>query len=163
MKTDKALLAAVAVLIVLVGLLIFFTLQKNHEIARATDTLEKVRLEKPEAIDYQKIESIIEKQVSTQVSAIPIPEDGSNGTNGENGSNGVNGNNGSNGKSVYDLWLEAGNVGTLRDFLASIKGEKGDQGETPKLCYTTDTGVLKSKLTVDVFWQVVPDCEQRNE
>ena len=30
------------------------------------------------------------------------------------------------GKSAYDIWLEAGNTGTEEDYLASLKGEKGD-------------------------------------
>ena len=33
------------------------------------------------------------------------------------------------GKSAYELWLAAGNEGTLEEYLASLKGEKGDQGE----------------------------------
>ncbi len=32
------------------------------------------------------------------------------------------------GKSAYDLWLDAGNVGTEADFFASLKGDKGDPG-----------------------------------
>ena len=33
------------------------------------------------------------------------------------------------GKSAYEIWLDAGNEGTIQDFLASLKGEKGDPGE----------------------------------
>ena len=45
---------------------------------------------------------------------------------------------GENGKSAYDLWLDAGNSGTVEEFLESLKGQdgakgdkgdKGDQGE----------------------------------
>lgn len=32
------------------------------------------------------------------------------------------------GKSAYDLWLEAGNTGSLADFLASLKGANGRDG-----------------------------------
>jgi len=30
--------------------------------------------------------------------------------------------------SLYQLWLDAGNSGTVQDFLDSLKGDKGDQG-----------------------------------
>ena len=33
------------------------------------------------------------------------------------------------GKSAYDLWLDAGNSGTVEEFLESLKGETGAQGE----------------------------------
>ena len=32
------------------------------------------------------------------------------------------------GKSAYELWLAAGNEGTVSEFLASLKGDKGDAG-----------------------------------
>lgn len=34
------------------------------------------------------------------------------------------------GKSAYQIWLDAGNKGTEQDFLESLKGEKGDGGDT---------------------------------
>ena len=37
------------------------------------------------------------------------------------------------GKSTYDVWLDAGNIGTEEDFLNSLKGETGEPGvEGPK-------------------------------
>lgn len=36
---------------------------------------------------------------------------------------------GDDGKSAYDIWLEQGNTGTDTDFIASLKGDKGDRGE----------------------------------
>lgn len=35
---------------------------------------------------------------------------------------------GSNGKSAYEIWLELGNEGTEEEFIASLKGPKGDTG-----------------------------------
>lgn len=35
---------------------------------------------------------------------------------------------GSNGKSAYEIWLELGNEGTEEEFIASLKGPKGDAG-----------------------------------
>lgn len=36
---------------------------------------------------------------------------------------------GKDGKSAYEIWLEAGNTGTVDDYLESLKGEKGDKGD----------------------------------
>lgn len=33
------------------------------------------------------------------------------------------------GASAYQIWLDAGNTGTVADYLASLKGAKGDQGD----------------------------------
>lgn len=35
---------------------------------------------------------------------------------------------GSNGKSAYEIWLELGNEGSEEEFIASLKGPKGDTG-----------------------------------
>ena len=37
---------------------------------------------------------------------------------------------GEDGKSAYEIWLEQGNTGTEQDFLDSLKGEKGDPGNS---------------------------------
>ncbi len=42
--------------------------------------------------------------------------------------NGADGINGTAGKSTYQLWLDAGNEGTLNDFLEAMKGPKGSTG-----------------------------------
>lgn len=42
--------------------------------------------------------------------------------------NGANGTNGVAGKSVYQLWLDAGNEGTLNEFLEAMKGPEGNTG-----------------------------------
>lgn len=44
------------------------------------------------------------------------------------GETGGQGPTGDAGKSAYQVWLEAGNVGTEEDYLNSLKGEKGDSG-----------------------------------
>lgn len=43
-------------------------------------------------------------------------------------SSGGTGQQGADGLSAYDLWLLAGNQGSVEDFLLSLKGEKGDTG-----------------------------------
>ncbi|PUZ25008.1 hypothetical protein DCC81_11890 [Chitinophaga parva] len=47
----------------------------------------------------------------------------------QNAGDGQQGPKGDPGESAYQIWLDAGNTGTEADFLASLKGEKGDQGE----------------------------------
>jgi hypothetical protein len=46
----------------------------------------------------------------------------------ESGVQGPQGLPGEDGLSAYQIWLNAGNTGTEADFLASLKGEKGDSG-----------------------------------
>lgn len=53
---------------------------------------------------------------------------GKDGTPGQPGRDGKDGQPGADGKSAYQVWLDAGNSGTVSDFLKSLKGEKGDQG-----------------------------------
>ena len=38
---------------------------------------------------------------------------------------------GKEGKSAYEIWLDLGNEGTEQEYLASLKGDKGDDGHTP--------------------------------
>ena len=49
------------------------------------------------------------------------------GLGGSGGSDG--GGSGTDGKSAYDLWLEAGNTGAVEDFLFSLIGNQGPQGD----------------------------------
>ena len=58
----------------------------------------------------------------------PKGDQGETGPQGPKGDPGTTGDKGAQGKSAYDLWLEAGNVGTEADFLLSLKGETGPQG-----------------------------------
>lgn len=53
---------------------------------------------------------------------VAIPLKGPGGKQGDPGKTGAPG------KSNYQLWLEAGNTGTIEDFLLTTKGEKGDTG-----------------------------------
>lgn len=52
------------------------------------------------------------------------------GPQGEPGKDGVTG---ADGKSAYQIWLEQGNTGTEADFLASLVGPQGPEGELPDL------------------------------
>lgn len=69
-------------------------------------------------------------------------EDGAPGADGVDGAPGTDGADGAPGASAYEVWLAAGNSGTVNDYLASLKGPKGDTGETgPK----GDTGAAGPK------------------
>lgn len=62
--------------------------------------------------------------------------DGKDGTPGKDGADGVPGTDGldgSDGKSAYEIWLDAGNVGTEADFLASLKGDTGEIPDTSEI------------------------------
>ena len=86
-------------------------------------------------------------------------ERGENGTNGANGINGKDGKDGkdglrglsgSDGKSNYQLALDSGFIGSLDDYLASIRGadgadgEKGEKGDV--LFATFDINILTGEL-----------------
>ena len=58
----------------------------------------------------------------------PKGDPGEAGPQGPKGDPGDTGDKGAQGKSAYDLWLEAGNVGTEADFLLSLKGNQGETG-----------------------------------
>ena len=57
--------------------------------------------------------------------------DGKDGIDGENGKDGQNGKDGINGKSAYDLAVENGFVGTVEEWLDSLKGSNGNDGQSP--------------------------------
>lgn len=54
---------------------------------------------------------------------------GQPGPQGPAGATGPQGPAGQDGKSAYQVWLDQGNTGSEQDFLASLKGEKGDAGQ----------------------------------
>ena len=53
------------------------------------------------------------------------------------------------GKSAYQEWLDAGNKGTEHDFLASLKGEKGDDGATGETGADGKPGLSAYQLAVN--------------
>lgn len=54
---------------------------------------------------------------------------GAQGAVGPAGKDGEAGINGVDGKSAYQIWVDAGNTGAEADFIASLKGAKGDKGD----------------------------------
>lgn len=53
------------------------------------------------------------------------------------------------GKSAYQLWLDEGNKGSEQDFLASLKGAKGDQGATGETGQAGQPGLSAYQLAVN--------------
>lgn len=53
------------------------------------------------------------------------------------------------GKSAYQLWLDEGNKGSEQDFLASLKGAKGDAGATGETGKTGQPGLSAYQLAVN--------------
>lgn len=51
---------------------------------------------------------------------------GDKGDTGDKGDKGDTGAKGDTGRSAYEIWLDQGHIGTESDFIASLKGEKGD-------------------------------------
>ena len=64
---------------------------------------------------------------------------GTAGVSGTNGTNGMNGTNGTNGASAYDVWLGLGNIGTEQDFIDSVRGPAGSDGEDGTLALAGQT------------------------
>lgn len=54
---------------------------------------------------------------------------GPKGDTGAQGPKGATGSTGPTGKSAYQIWLDAGNTGTEANFIAALKGAKGDKGD----------------------------------
>lgn len=58
----------------------------------------------------------------------PKGDTGATGAQGPKGDKGDTGATGNTGESAYNIWKDAGNTGTEAQFLASLKGPKGDTG-----------------------------------
>lgn len=67
---------------------------------------------------------------------------GDTGAPGVPGKPGEDGVDGVDGKSAYQIWLNNGNMGTEQDFLESLRGPKGDTGESNLKDAAVEDGVL---------------------
>ena len=68
------------------------------------------------------------------------------GPAGKDGQDGAAGKNGENGKSAYQIWLDQGNVGTIDDYLESLKGQNGKDGDSSiNALLTNESHVLAAK------------------
>ena len=96
----------------------------------------------------------------------PKGDDGEKGEPGENGQDGEDGADGAAGKSAYQTWLDAGNVGSTADFLASLVGNSGYSGDISELeivnnlkdggatkALSAEQGVLLNNKFATVFFE----------
>lgn len=65
---------------------------------------------------------------------------------------------GDDGKSAYDIWVSLGNSGTTQDFITSLKGKNGINGNVLSLRLNESTGKIEIKSTTDTIWKSIPSC-----
>lgn len=83
----------------------------------------------------QQVIIAISQSITTDNDSVVLPSNGNmsiggnGGGDGSQGPQGPQGPAGPAGESAYQIWLDAGNVGTEQDFLESLVGPQGPQGE----------------------------------
>ena len=72
-----------------------------------------------------------QKTITTYGDGTVIESDATNisGAKGQDGANGQDGSNGNNGESAYQIAVDSGFEGTEEEWIASLKGEKGETGD----------------------------------
>jgi len=158
MKSDRKLLIAILILIGLIGWLLVISMRRTDKINQQIKTLQ---------LSSPQVKVVNGTNGYTPIKGVDYC-DGSNGQNGvgtqglvgQTGATGAQGPQGTPGLSAYDIWKLAGNTGTLQDFLASLKGEKGDPASPPLIQVNPITKDLEYKNVQDIFWQVwIKKCE----
>ena len=74
-------------------------------------------------------------------------KDGANGINGKDGTDGKDGANGENGLSAYEIALKNGFVGTESEWLSSLKGKDGVNGNSPEISGFATTEYVNERLS----------------
>lgn len=74
-------------------------------------------------------------------------KDGADGLNGKDGADGRNGTDGKDGLSAYEIALENGFVGTESEWLASLKGKDGADGNSPEVSGFATTEYVEERLS----------------
>lgn len=152
MKTDGKLWLAILVLIGLVIWLIALSLQRPNP-QNVNKALEQLQEIKHQIDTLPKPTQTIVKTVQ-EVPGLQGPQ-GSPGKDGKNGTNGKNGINGKDGQSVYQLWLSLGNTGTPADFLNSLKGQNGTNGNEIELRCNPDRSENEWRYKSDLQWHLL--------
>lgn len=170
MKTDRKLLTAVLILIVLVVWLLILSINKSQTATNIQHDLE----DKIQTLQ-EKIEALPDVSPSA---ASPVSMEGKPGVDGHNATDtqvqiAVNTYmsshytppaNGANGASAYELAVQNGFTGTLQQWLDSLK-VKGDKGDPAyELQLDCQNGHIAKKYSIDLFWQpTVIRCEVDSE
>ncbi|WP_436697137.1 GDSL-type esterase/lipase family protein [Lactiplantibacillus pentosus] len=78
---------------------------------------------------------------------------------GQRGDAGKDGRDGLDGESAYQIWLDAGNVGSKADYLASMKGKPGDKGPMgpPGKDGAMSSADVDKMVSDSLQYQTVPD------
>jgi hypothetical protein len=103
---------------------------------------------KGECVDFEELSNqpftYVPFAYYSPASDIPGPQ-GTPGFNGENGQDG------SDGLSAYDTWVSLGNAGSEQDFIDSLTGPQGIQGETGQSVTTSSSGTNYLQLGLSSF------------
>lgn len=146
MKTDRKLLLALAILIGLVIWLIVISLNRSQEVTRALEKINELEIKVP----------TITQPLDGKTPVLGIDyfngQNGKDGAPGKDGKNGENGHDGSNGLSAYEIAVKYGFIGTEKQWLASLKGDKGDAADEQQVeCMY---GLVAKKRSTDDLWQM---------
>ena len=122
----------------------------------------EVATPEPFEISVQSVANVVEVVMPTPFSVSlsgcqgPKGAKGDQGDQGPAGPKGEDGIIGVDGKSAYEIWVDEGNVGTEQDFLDSLVGEKGDQGDDGVaidfIQNTTPTGTGTGSIPAGALW-----------
>lgn len=74
-------------------------------------------------------------------------KDGADGLNGKDGADARNGNDGKNGLSAYEIALKNGFIGTESEWLDSLKGKDGEDGNSPEVSGFATTEYVDERLS----------------
>ncbi len=74
-------------------------------------------------------------------------KDGADGINGKDGTDGKDGANGENGLSAYEIALKNGFIGTESEWLSSLKGKDGADGNSPEVSGFATTEYVDERLS----------------
>lgn len=155
MKRDWVLYIAIFVLIGLVIWLLILSGQRNEEVNRAIQELRETQTKQAISTD-----------VKTPILGVDYfnGKDGTDGAVGASvqGPQGEKGTDGQPGPSAYDIALKNGFKGTEKQWLESLKGDKGERGDSLEInCLE---GILMKKYTSDDLWSVTNIlCGTRHE
>lgn len=147
MKGDLKLYLAIALLIGLVAYLVVLSTRRNVEIQRLEATVNHLQIQ------------VSDINIPTPLQGLQGPQGESGdrgpiGFTGATGPQGTQGIQGTVGPSPYDLAITNGFVGTLSDWLQSLKGKDGQNGADAKsLSISCVNGIVQEQYQGDFFGQ----------
>jgi molybdopterin-binding protein len=115
-------------------------LSQRLELQNSVKSVVETTVEKK--IELLQVDKIVIDKVSEKVDSLNLTSgkdgytpikyiDYFDGVNGRDGIDGIDGLDGNDGLDAYHIWLNNGNIGSVDDYLASLKGIDGQNGLTP--------------------------------